>query len=69
MVRDYKPEMGGAMIRCVRVLASVLGLFAGMVSACTVLAQNPGGTLQIYTPNSPSTMSILEEATVYAVGP
>jgi peptide/nickel transport system substrate-binding protein len=61
--------MGGAMIRCVRVLASVLWLLAGMASGSTVLAQKPGGILKIYTPDSPATMSILEEATTFAVGP
>jgi peptide/nickel transport system substrate-binding protein len=61
--------MGGAMIQCVRVLASVLWLLAGMASGSAVLAQKPGGILKIYTPDSPASMSILEEATTYAVGP
>ena len=57
------------MIRCVRVLASFVGLLAGMASASTVLAQRAGGTLRIYSPDSPATMSIMEEATSFAVGP
>ena len=57
------------MIRCVRVLASVVGLLVGMASAGTVLAQKAGGTLKIHSPDSPATMSIVEEATVFAVGP
>ena len=57
------------MIQCVRVLASVLWLLAVTASGSTVLAQKPGGILKIYTPDSPATMSILEEATTYAVGP
>jgi peptide/nickel transport system substrate-binding protein len=61
--------MGDAMIRCVGVLASVLGVLAGMASGSTALAQKPGGILKVYTPDSPATMSILEEATSYAVGP
>ena len=61
--------MGGAMIRCVRVLASVFGLLAGMAAGSTVLAQKAGGTLRVHLPDSPATMSILEEATVFAVGP
>ena len=61
--------MGGAMIRCVRVLASVFGLLAGMAASSTVLAQKYGGTLRINSPDSPATMSILEEATSFAVGP
>ena len=61
--------MGGAMIRCVRVLASVVGLLVGMAAGSTVLAQKAGGTLRVYSPDSPATMSILEEATIFAVGP
>jgi len=57
------------MIRCMRVLASVVGFLSGMACAGTVLAQKPGGILRIYTPDSPATMSILEEATTFAVGP
>ena len=55
------------MIRCVRVLGSVVGLL--MAAASTALAQKSGGILKIYTPDSPASMSILEEATTYAVGP
>jgi peptide/nickel transport system substrate-binding protein len=69
MMQGDSPGMGGAMIRFVRVLASVVGLLAGMASASTVLAQKAGGTLKVYTPDSPATMSILEEATTFAVGP
>src|SRR4029450_1247023 len=61
--------MGGAMIRCVRGLSSVFGLLAGMADGSTVLAQKAGGTLRVHLPDSPATMSILEEATVFAVGP
>ena len=57
------------MIRCVRVLASVVGLVAGMASASTVLAQKSGGILKVHSPDSPASMSIHEEATVFAVGP
>jgi peptide/nickel transport system substrate-binding protein len=57
------------MIRSVRVLASVIGFLTGIACASSVLAQKPGGVLRIYTPDSPATMSILEEATTFAVGP
>ena len=57
------------MIRCVRVLASVVGLVAGMATAGTALAQKSGGILKVYSPDSPSSMSILEEGTSFAVGP
>jgi len=68
MMGGLTQRLGGAMIRCVRVLASVLGLLAG-TSGGAALAQKPGGILKIYTPDSPASMSILEEATTYAVGP
>src|ERR1700724_3733685 len=32
-------------------------------------AQKPGGVLRMYSPDSPASMSILEEATVFAQGP
>jgi peptide/nickel transport system substrate-binding protein len=57
------------MIRFVRVLASVVGLLIGIAAGSTVMAQKAGGILKIYTPDSPASMSILEEATTYAVGP
>ena len=57
------------MIRFVRVLASVVGLLIGIAAGSTVMAQKVGGILKIYTPDSPASMSILEEATTYAVGP
>src|SRR5436190_12569488 len=57
------------MIRCMRVVASVLGVFTGLAVANSALAQKYGGTLQINSPDSPATMSILEEATSFAVGP
>ena len=57
------------MIRFVRVLASVVGLLIGIAAGSTVMAQKVGGILKIYSPDSPASMSILEEATTYAVGP
>jgi hypothetical protein len=57
------------MIRFVRVLTSVVGLLVGITAGSTVMAQKAGGILKIYTPDSPASMSILEEATTYAVGP
>jgi len=57
------------MIRHLRLAASIAGLLAGMGAANAALAQKAGGILRIYTPDSPASMSILEEATAYAVGP
>ena len=37
-----------------------------MVTANAALAQKPGGILRMYSPDSPASMSIHEEATVYA---
>src|SRR5260221_14566401 len=51
-------------------------LFAAGLAALAVigpgdaaLAQKPGGILRMYSPDSPSSMSIHEEATVFAEGP
>jgi peptide/nickel transport system substrate-binding protein len=57
------------MIRYVRVLASVVWLLTGLGAVDTALAQKAGGILKIYTPDSPASMSPLEEATVFAVAP
>jgi peptide/nickel transport system substrate-binding protein len=51
------------------VVASVLGVLTGLAVGNSALAQKYGGTLRIYSPDSPATMSILEEATSLAVGP
>src|SRR5262245_21346689 len=45
--------------------ALLLALFAGTPA----LAQKPGGILKMYSPDSPASMSIHEEATVFAEGP
>jgi peptide/nickel transport system substrate-binding protein len=57
------------MIRYMRVLTSVVWLLAGLGAVDTALAQKAGGILKIYTPDSPASMSPLEEATAFAVGP
>src|ERR1700726_4985517 len=49
------------------VLASAL--IAAMSVVGTASAQKQGGILKMYTPDSPASMSILEEATVFAQGP
>ena len=40
-----------------------------MVTANAALAQKPGGILRMYSPDSPASISILEESTVFAEGP
>jgi peptide/nickel transport system substrate-binding protein len=44
-------------------------LIAAMSAVGTASAQKQGGILRMYTPDSPASMSILEEATVFAQGP
>jgi peptide/nickel transport system substrate-binding protein len=48
-------------------IAAVTLLFA--VAAVPASAQKQGGVLRMYNPDSPASMSILEEATVFAEGP
>ena len=45
------------------------GLIAALLFAGPVWAQKPGGILRMYSPDSPASMSIHEEATVFAEGP
>ena len=44
-------------------------LLVSLFAAETALAQKPGGILKMYTVDSPASMSILEEATVFAERP
>ncbi len=44
-------------------------LLVAMLAAGPASAQKQGGVLKMYTPDSPASMSILEEATVFAQGP
>jgi peptide/nickel transport system substrate-binding protein len=48
--------------------AAIVGLGA-IVAAEPASAQKSGGILKMYSPDSPASMSILEEATVFAQGP
>ena len=50
-----------------RAAASVL--LIAMSAGGTVSAQKPGGVLKMYSIDSPASMSILEESTVFAEGP
>src|ERR1700758_5809979 len=52
-----------------RALALTVGLSAAVYFPQTALAQKAGGILRMYTPDSPASMSILEESTVFAEGP
>src|SRR6516165_1223354 len=55
------------MMLNLRAAASVL--LIAMSAGGTVSAQKPGGVLKMYSIDSPASMSILEESTVFAEGP
>jgi peptide/nickel transport system substrate-binding protein len=52
-----------------RAAAAATALLIAISAGGTASAQKPGGILKMYTPDSPASMSILEEATVFAQGP
>ena len=56
------------MTRYLRVYALAALLLAVMVTQ-PALAQKTGGVLKMFSPDSPASMSILEEGTAFAVGP
>src|SRR5213595_4231342 len=49
--------------------AAAIALLIAISGNGTALAQKQGGILRMYSPDSPASMSILEEATVIAQGP
>jgi peptide/nickel transport system substrate-binding protein len=57
------------MIEKLRPLAVVVGALMAMWTAAPVSAQKQGGILKSYSIDSPASMSIHEEATIYAVRP
>src|SRR6266849_5091178 len=57
------------MIANLRAAAAAMALLIAMSGSGTAFAQKPGGILRMYTPDSPASMSIHEEATVFAEGP
>ena len=57
------------MTRALRMVAAVAAWLVVLTIANAALAQKPGGILKMYSPDSPASMSILEEATVFAEGP
>jgi hypothetical protein len=56
------------MITDLRAAIAASALLVAMTGG-TALAQKQGGILKMYTPDSPASMSILEEGTVFAQGP
>src|ERR1700726_965070 len=57
------------MIRNLRAVAVAGPLFVALAGGEAALAQKPGGVLKMYSPDSPASMSIHEESTVFAEGP
>src|SRR6266403_1835056 len=57
------------MIRNLRAVAMAGPLFVALAGGEAALAQKPGGVLKMYSPDSPASMSIHEESTVFAEGP
>ena len=57
------------MTRHLGALAVAGALLCGLLAGGPVLAQKPGGILKMYSIDSPASMSILEESTVFAEGP
>src|SRR5882672_10881944 len=54
---------------CLRHRAIAGALFCATLAGNPALAQKPGGILRMYSPDSPASMSILEEATAFAERP
>src|SRR5438128_170950 len=52
-----------------RVFAAAGPLLVALLAAAPASAQKAGGILRLYSPDSPASMSIHEEATVFAEGP
>src|SRR6266436_7703558 len=57
------------MQRSWRGLAAICAFLLPLCAGTGALAQKQGGILKMYTPDSPASMSIHEEATVFAQGP
>src|SRR5713226_7367903 len=57
------------MQRSLRGLAAICAFLLLLCAGSATLAQKQGGILRMYTPDSPASMSIHEEATVFAQGP
>ena len=60
---------GTEMKRDLRVLAAAGALLTVLATVDAAFAQKQGGILRMYSPDSPASMSIHEEATIFAEGP
>ena len=57
------------MMRYLGAIAMAAPLLVAMAASAPASAQKPGGILKMYSPDSPASMSIHEEATFVAEGP
>ena len=57
------------MMPNLRAAAAVSALLIALSGSGMAFAQKPGGILKMYSIDSPASMSILEESTVFAEGP
>ena len=57
------------MKRKPRACVAMAGLLTALLAAYPAVALKSGGILRMYSPDSPASMSIHEEATVFAEGP
>ena len=57
------------MKRYLGAVAVTAALLAAAFAAGPAMAQKQGGILKMYSPDSPASMSIHEEATIFAEGP
>jgi peptide/nickel transport system substrate-binding protein len=67
--RDARSEREDAMRRSPRGLATAAALLGMAIAAAPVGAQKSGGILRMFSPDSPPSMSILEEATAFSQRP
>jgi len=57
------------MTLTLRIALAAVTLLIATSARETAFAQKQGGILRMFSPDSPASMSILEEATVFAEGP
>src|SRR5215467_11173985 len=69
MRRTRKVSGRVKMKRKLRACVTTAGLLIALLAADAAFAQKPDGVLKMYSPDSPASMSIHEEATVFADGP
>src|SRR5207302_10405668 len=69
MARQIGKDRGWPMNRNLSALVAASALLTAISGGGTAFAQKQGGILRMYSPDSPASMSIHEEGTVFAQGP